>query len=198
MPMPTSTSRNPATISNSGPRRICRRAPAARRDRVDLIRPTNVPADIAATLLYPVTDRPFRELYDLACRWSERQRAEVIDVALQSRTRRDEILAGFRGGLYAYDMVMDIGAFRDLHRHRRCQKFRQAYSGNLGFDTPKLVTESGAEEIYRAAMKAALAAMHRLPAGPAPNTCCPSARARASCSRWTSPKRNISRACAAA
>jgi thymidylate synthase ThyX len=134
-------------------------------ERVDLIRPTNVPADIAATLLYPVTTRPFRELYELACTWSERQRAEVIDVALQSRTRRDEILAGFRGGLYAYDMVMDIGAFRDLHRHRRCQKFRQAYSGNLGFDTPKLVTESGSGDIYCAAMQAALAAMHRLPAG---------------------------------
>jgi thymidylate synthase ThyX len=133
-------------------------------DRVDLIRPGNVPADIAATLLYPVTARPFRELYELACTWSERQRAEVIDVALQSRTRRDEILAGFRGGLYAYDMVMDIGAFRDLHRHRRCQKFRQAYSGNLGFDTPKLVTESGAGDIYDAAMQAALGAMHGLPA----------------------------------
>src|ERR1039457_4103658 len=133
--------------------------------RVDLIRPATVPADIAATLLYPVTTRPFRELYELACAWSERQRAEVIDVALKSRTRRDEILGGFRGGLYAYDMVMDIGAFRDLHRHRRCQKFRQAYSGNLGFDTPKLVTESGAGELYRAAMEAALAAMHRLPAG---------------------------------
>ena len=133
--------------------------------RVDLIRPTNVPADIAATLLYSVTARPFRELYDLACAWSQRQRAEVIDVALQSRTRRDEILAGFRGGLYAYDFVMDIGAFRDLHRHRRCQKFRQPYSGNLGFDTPKLVTESGAGEIYTAAMQAALAVMHRLPAG---------------------------------
>ena len=133
--------------------------------RVDLIRPINVPADIAATLLYPVTARPFRELYELACSWSERQRAEVIDVALQSRTRRDEILGGFRGGLYAYDMVMDVGAFRDLHRHRRCQKFRQAYSGNLGFDTPKLVTESGAGEIYGAAMQAALDAMHRLPSG---------------------------------
>jgi thymidylate synthase ThyX len=133
--------------------------------RVDLLRPTLVPADIAATLLYPVTARPFRELYDLACSWSERQRAEVIDVALASRTRRDEILAGFRGGLYAYDMVIDIGAFRDLHRHRRCQKFRQAYTGNLGFDTPKLVTESGAGEIYHAAMQAALAVMHGLPPG---------------------------------
>ena len=131
--------------------------------RVDLVRPANVPADIAATLLYPVTDRPFRELYEMTSSWSERRRAEVIDVALGSRTRRDEILNGFRGGLYVYDLVIDIGAYRDLQRHRRCQKFRQDYSGRLGFDTPKLVTEAGAGETFTAAMQAALDAMHRLP-----------------------------------
>jgi thymidylate synthase ThyX len=133
--------------------------------RVDLVQPTNVPADIAATLLYPVTARPFRELYELACQWSAAQRAEVIDVALGSRTRRDEILANFRGGLYAYDFTIDIGAYRDLHRHRRCQKFRQPYAGSLGYDTPKLVAESGAGEIYAAAMESALATMRRLPPG---------------------------------
>jgi thymidylate synthase ThyX len=132
--------------------------------RVDLVRPSHVPSDIVATLLYPVTERPFRELYELACRFSDRQRAEVIDVALGSRTRRDEILAGFRGGLYAYDFVIDIGAYRDLHRHRRCQKFRQPYTGNLGYDTPKLMEESGAKAAYDSAMQAAFDCMHRLPA----------------------------------
>jgi hypothetical protein len=141
-----------------------RAATGGEAERVDLVRPTNVPADVAATLLYPVTDRSFRELYDVACGWSAAQRAEVIDVALGSRTRRDEILAGFRGGLYAYDMVIDIGAYRDLHRHRRCQKFRQPYSGNLGYDTPALVTESGAAEVYDEAMRAAIDRMRRLPA----------------------------------
>ena len=131
--------------------------------RVDLLRPANIPADIVATLLYPVTERSFRELYELACGWSERRRAEVIDVALGSRTRRDEILSGFRGGLYAYDFVIDIGAFRDLQRHRRCQKFRQAYSGKLGFDTPPLVTAAGLSEVFESALGAALDSMHRLP-----------------------------------
>ena len=131
---------------------------------VDLVRPVHVPADIVATLLYPVTERPFRQLYEMACAWSEGLRAEAIDVALQSRTRRDEILGGFRGGLYAYDLAIDVGAYRDLHRHRRCQKFRQAYSGNLGYDTPKLVAECGAAEIYRSAMEAAWETMRRLPA----------------------------------
>jgi thymidylate synthase ThyX len=133
-------------------------------ERVDLVHPTDTPADIAATLLYPVTDRPFRELYEIARGWSAVQRAEVMDVALGSRTARDEILAGFRGGLYAYDFVIDIGAYRDLHRHRRCQKFRQAYSGNLGYDTPKLVEECGAGELYDFAMRRAFETMRQLPA----------------------------------
>jgi thymidylate synthase ThyX len=132
-------------------------------ERVDLIRPASVPADIVATLLYPVTDRPFRELYELACEWSQQQRAEVMDLALGSRTRRDEILAGFRGGLYAYDFVIDVGAYRDLHRHRRCQKFRQQYSGNLGYDVPKLVAEADATELYDSAMREAFETMHALP-----------------------------------
>jgi len=131
--------------------------------RVDLLKPTHTPSDIVATLLYPVTNRPFRELYEMACEWSEPRRAEVMEVALRSRTRRDEIAAHFRGGLYAYDFVIDIGAYRDLHRHRRCQKFRQAYSGDLGFDTPAAILDSGASEIYHSAMRDALDAMHRLP-----------------------------------
>ena len=139
-------------------------APAGLPDqRVDLVHPTDVPADVVATLLYPVTERPFRELYDLARGWSGGRRAEVIDLALGSRTRRDEILAGFRGGLYAYDFVIDIGAYRDLHRHRRCHKFRQAYSGRLGFDTPALIADAGAGDLYQSAMSAALDAMRRLP-----------------------------------
>ena len=139
-------------------------ASGATAERVDLLRPAGVPADIAATLLYPVTSRPFRELYEMTSGWSERRRAEVIDLALGSRTGRDEILAGFRGGLYAYDLVIDIGAYRDLHRHRRCQKFRQAYSGELGFETPRLVSESGAGGVYEEAMRQAFDTMRTLPA----------------------------------
>lgn len=132
--------------------------------RVDLLRPEDTPADIVATLLYPITDRPFRELYETARGWSAARRAEVLDIALASRARRDELLAAFRGAPYSYDLVMDIGAYRDLHRHRRCHKFRQAYSGNLGYDTPAPVSEAGAAAVYAGAIEGALAAMRQLPA----------------------------------
>jgi hypothetical protein len=130
---------------------------------VDLIQPTNVPADIAATLLYPATDRPFRELYELMCDCGEARRAEVIDVALQSRTRRDDLLRNFRGGLYAFDIVMDNGAYRDLHRHRRCQQFRQQFSDALGFETPDSIRDAGLSDCYEAAILDALNAFRVLP-----------------------------------
>jgi len=135
---------------------------------VDLLRPSDTHADIAATLLYPVTDRPFRSLYEMARGWSAARRNEVIDLALRSRTSRDELLRGFRGGLYAFDMVMDIGAYRDLHRHRRCQQFRQAYTGRLGYDTPEALGEAGLGGMFDARMTEALAASSRLPAEAAP------------------------------
>jgi thymidylate synthase ThyX len=132
-------------------------------EQVDLLRPSDAAADIAATLLYPVTDRPFRELYEIACIWGEKLRREVIDVALRSRSARNELLRAFRSGLFAYDIVMDIGAYRDLHRHRRCHQFRQAYTARLGFEVPALLVEAGLGDAYETAVQEAIETVHRLP-----------------------------------
>ncbi len=130
---------------------------------VDLVRADHVPADVVASLLYPLTNRPYRALYTMAAEWSEARRAEVIDLACRSRKRRDELLRAFRGGPYAYDIVMDIGAYRDLHRHRRCHQFRQAYTGELGYETPAVLAETGFSEIYAAAIDSALTSSRSLP-----------------------------------
>jgi thymidylate synthase ThyX len=130
---------------------------------VDLLRPADSHAEIVATLLYPVTTRPVRELYDLAAGWSAARRNEVIETALRARTWRDEMLREFRGGPYVFDIVMDIGAYRDLHRHRRCQQFRQAYTSALGFETPDALAPAGVEDVYTAAIEEALAVVRSLP-----------------------------------
>jgi thymidylate synthase ThyX len=132
--------------------------------RVDLIRPHDAMAEIVATLLYPVTDSPFRALYEMAHDWSAARRLEVIDVAVRSRGERDDLLRGFRGGQYCFDMLIDVGAYRDMHRHRRCHQYRQAYAGRHGYDAPEALRAAGAEQIYRGAMDAALRAIRSLAA----------------------------------
>jgi thymidylate synthase ThyX len=137
---------------NGGPQTGC----------VDLLKPASAGADIVATLLYPVTGRPFRELYEWAEAAGEGLRREVIDTALRSRTRRDELLRAFRTATYVYDIVCDIGAYRDLHRHRRCQQFRQTYTAALGFETPPALAAAGVSAMYEQLMAEAAAAYAQL------------------------------------
>jgi thymidylate synthase ThyX len=125
-------------------------ASAASTDDVHLMKPNDTLADIVATLLYPLTDWPYRELYEMVSSWSAARKNEVVDVALRSRTQRDELLRNFRSEPYVFDIVMDIGAYRDLHRHRRCQQFRQSYSAKLGFETPEAIAVAGLSERYSA------------------------------------------------
>jgi thymidylate synthase ThyX len=131
--------------------------------RVDLVKPSDSLTEIAATLLYPVCDYSFRALCETVAAWSRVRQMEVLDTALKSRGKRDDLLRGFRGGQYCFDMLIDIGAYRDMHRHRRCHQYRQAFSGRHGYDVPQALLESGAEESYRSAMNAALESMHALP-----------------------------------
>jgi thymidylate synthase ThyX len=133
-------------------------------ESVDLLRPTDTSADVAATLLYPVTDRPFRELYELARGWSAERRREVLELGARPRTERDELLRNFRGGPFAFDIVMDIGAYRDLHRHRRCHQFRQDFTTSLGFETPGAVKEAGLGHVYEKTIGEAMARARSLPA----------------------------------
>jgi len=131
--------------------------------RVDLLKPDEVLTEIAATLLYPVCDHPFRAIYETVRAWSQARKAEVLEVAVKSRGSRDDLLRGFRGGQYCFDMLIDIGAYRDMHRHRRCHQYRQAYTGQHGYDIPELLKLSGTDAAYRVAMDTAMETMRQLP-----------------------------------
>jgi thymidylate synthase ThyX len=130
---------------------------------VDLMRPDDSLVDMVACLLYEVTNRSYRELYETVSGWTAARRMEVVDVALQTRTRRDEMLRAFRGGPYVYDIIMDIGAYRDMHRHRRCVQLRQEYKADLGYSVPEPAERAGCSVQYKAAIEKALALANELP-----------------------------------
>jgi thymidylate synthase ThyX len=130
---------------------------------VDLLKPADALTEVVATLLYPVCDYAFRAIYENIAGWSDARKSEVVDVAVRSRSKRDDLTRGFRGGQYCFDMLIDIGAYRDLHRHRRCHQYRQAYTGTHGFEAPELLKKAGGEPEYETAMRAAMALMQELP-----------------------------------
>ena len=130
---------------------------------VDLLQPADHLADICATLLYPVTEFPYRHLYELTSGWPAARRKELLDVALGPRNRHDELPRHFRSAPYVFDFAMDIGAYRDLHRHRRCQQFRQFYSNHLGYERPAVIDQCGAGAAFDRALTAVDRATPKLP-----------------------------------
>lgn len=130
---------------------------------VDLLAPDDHVADICATLLFPFTTWSYRDLYEHARSWPGARRNELIALALGPRTRHRELPRHFRGAPYAFEFVIDIGAYRDLHRHRRCQQFRQQYTNQLGYETPEAVAACGAAAVYREALATVDQAIAQLP-----------------------------------
>jgi hypothetical protein len=76
---------------------------------------------------------------------------------------------------------MDIGGFRDMHRHRRCTQIIQGFTWQHGYETPgagdlpagpqndfDILAAAGVLADYRSATEAAHAAAAKIAAGPAP------------------------------
>ncbi len=123
---------------------------------VDLVRAPDPLDETAATWLYAVTNHPFRAILDAVSQWSRARRMEVLETALQGRHRRDELMRPFHSGYgFIFDIVCDLGAYRDLHRHRRCQQIRQKLAGDLGYERPPLLDEAGVREQFDGAIRAA-------------------------------------------
>jgi thymidylate synthase ThyX len=130
---------------------------------VDLVPEHPLEIEIAATLLYRVSDQPYRRILEVVSEWSEAKRRAIVDAALAKRGREEllpELQAGYR---LVFDVLMDVGGWRDMHRHRRCQQVRQPFTFRHGYETPELLEEAGVAAAYREAMDAAAAAAARLP-----------------------------------
>ena len=122
---------------------------------VDLIEPHHPMDELAATVLYRVAQAPYRRILAVVQDWTEKQKQEVIEVALRRRGRQDELIKEFRSGYaFVFDILMDIGGWRDLHRHRRCQQIQQNFTTAHGYDVPPALTDAGLAGDYRAAMDA--------------------------------------------
>ena len=80
---------------------------------------------------------------------SEAKRNEIIALGVGHRGRHDELLREFSSGqALRFDILMDIGGFRDMHRHRHCVQVLQEFTSLHGFDVPEGLAEAGLEGRY--------------------------------------------------
>jgi thymidylate synthase ThyX len=130
---------------------------------VDLLDDEPLEIELATTLLYEHSRHSYRQLRQAVLGLSAAGCAEIIDLGMRHRGPHDELLRPYSAGQkFRFDILMDIGAYRDLHRHRRCVQIHQEYSFAHGFDTPPEIQEAGLGELYAVVMRRAGDAGSRL------------------------------------
>jgi thymidylate synthase ThyX len=130
---------------------------------VDLLDEEPLEVEIATTLLYEHCHHSYRQVRQALQVSGERYRREIIDLGLRHRGKHDEMLRGFRAGQqFRFDILMDTGGFRDMHRHRRCIQVMQPFTTQHGYEMLLDVEDAGMRHRYDAAMRRAQLAVENL------------------------------------
>jgi thymidylate synthase ThyX len=142
---------------------------------VDLVERTeSLEVELAATLLYSVSHHSYRQIRDLVAGFPEARVTEIVDLGLRHRGRHDEALRAYHAGAaLRFDILMDVGGFRDMHRHRRCTQIIQPFTTLHGYETPVSgdaagLAEAGVLADYQAAVEQAHAASAQVALSTAP------------------------------
>lgn len=138
-------------------------APIEAAPLVDLLDAEEVEIELATTLLYGHCHYSYRQLRKAIEAVGDARRREIIDLGLRHRGKHDELPRSFSvGQQFRFDILMDIGGFRDMHRHRRCIQIMQEFTTAHGFDTPPEVEAAGVRFEYESAMNLASHAVKKL------------------------------------
>jgi thymidylate synthase ThyX len=120
---------------------------------VDLLDDQPLEVDLATTLLYGASHYSYRQIARQVGSLEEARRNEIIALGARRRGRHDELLRAFSAGQgLRFDILMDIGGFRDMHRHRRCIQILQPFTSAHGYEVPEGLAEAGLLRQYDAAM----------------------------------------------
>ena len=137
--------------------------------------------ELAATLLYSVSHHSYRQFAILLRAFPRRTCRRSIELGVSTGAATTRLFALFTAGAaLRFDLLMDIGGFRDMHRHRRCTQIIQGFTAQHGYETPgagdlppaendfDILAASGVLADYRSAIESAHHAAAEIAAGSAP------------------------------
>ena len=122
---------------------------------VELLKDEPLDVELVTTLLYEHSHYPYRQLREQVESLTSKQREEIVDLGVKHRGRHDELSRAYCSGQrFRFDILMDVGGFRDMHRHRRCVQIMQPFAGTLhGYDLPEEVVAAGLAKRYESVMQ---------------------------------------------
>ncbi len=118
---------------------------------------------VIAAILYPHSSSTLEQIRELVTELSLEQKTKILQTYLGDRQSRFyKVGRAFEETYYTFDLLIDIGAYRDLQRHRLISQERQDYTVAHGYVVPPELVESGLATPYQKALEFAAAAYNAL------------------------------------
>ncbi|MFN3476547.1 MAG: FAD-dependent thymidylate synthase [Candidatus Methylomirabilales bacterium] len=129
--------------------------PAESRPVILVRYPEDAEEQLVAAILYGYTNRPMTQVLETARKLNQEERERIIDEYLRRRGPHDQPLRALEHLYYTFDILVDYGAFRDIHRHRMATQTRQDLTIDHGYETPEELVRYGLKETFDRSMERA-------------------------------------------
>src|SRR2546425_7879476 len=111
---------------------------------------------ILAGIIFEQTHGSWDEALEKAKTLNDPDRRELFERYLLKRSARwQKVGRAFENAYLRFEIVMDIGSYRDLHRHRMMTQQRQRFSTLHGHSTPLELQHPGLSSRFEAALERA-------------------------------------------
>lgn len=118
--------------------------------------------EAVTTLLYSVTHYSYGQIYAAVKQWPRQRQQEIYAAGVKHRGPHSELLRALDTHSLTFDLLMDIGSYRDMHRHRRTTQVMQDYTYEHGYTWHPELEKYGNIYAYQVAMDAICATGKRL------------------------------------
>ena len=109
---------------------------------------------IIASLLYGELKEPFEKILHKVKNLSGAEKASILQEVLKDRKARwYRMPRAFENTYLRFEITMNIGGWRDLHRHRMLTQFRERFHVDNGFDVPDELREAGLDNTFAGAIE---------------------------------------------
>jgi thymidylate synthase ThyX len=130
---------------------------AARRPEVKLVEyDSDAETKILAGIIFQQIHGSWGVALEQARRLNESDRRSLFDRYLLRRSARwQKVGRAFENAYLRFEIAMDIGSYRDLHRHRMMTQERQTFSTFHGYNVPLEVQQAGLSDRFEDALNGA-------------------------------------------
>jgi thymidylate synthase ThyX len=129
------------------------------RPSVSLVRyPEDAEDRLVAALLYGYGAHPLTQIEERVQRLSGEEKTRIVEEYLKRRGPHDQPLRALEHLTYTFDILVDIGAFRDIQRHRMVTQTPQESTALHGYSTPPEMARYGLSVVFDECMARAQSA----------------------------------------